>query len=61
MFVKSEVLSWYRIQEMFRFQSPHMYLVIASALVVALLSLQLLRWLGLRTMAGEPIVIRPKR
>ena len=34
-FVKSEVLSWYRIQEMFRFQSPHMYLVIASAFVVA--------------------------
>ena len=59
-FVKSEVLSWYRIQEMFRFQSAHMYLVIASAVAVATLSIQLLRWRGLRTLDGEPIVVQPK-
>jgi uncharacterized protein len=58
--VKSEVLSWYRIQEMFRFQSAHMYLVIASALAVAALSVQLLQRLGLRDLDGEPIAIRRK-
>jgi uncharacterized membrane protein YedE/YeeE len=59
-FVKSEVLSWYRIQEMFRFQSAHMYLVIASALSVAALSVQLLQRLGIRDLDGEPIAIRRK-
>ena len=59
-FVKSEVLSWYRIQEMFRFQSPHMFLVIATAIIVAAAGVQLVRRLGLRTLDGEPIEIRPK-
>ena len=59
-FVKSEVLSWYRIQEMFRFQSAHMYLVIASAVAVATLSLQLLRWGRLRTLDGQAIAVPPK-
>lgn len=59
-FVKSEVLSWYRIQEMFRFQSPHMYLVIASALAVAALSVQLLQQLGIRSLDGDLITIKPK-
>lgn len=59
-FVKSEVLSWYRIQEMFRFQSGHMYLVIASAVAVATLSIQLLRWWGLRALDGTVITTSPK-
>ncbi len=59
-FVKSEVLSWYRIQEMFRFQSAHMYLVIASALAVAALSVQVLRRLDVRALDGTPIAIPPK-
>ena len=59
-FVKSEVLSWYRIQEMFRFQSAHMYLVMASAVAVATICVQLLRWRGLRTLDGEAIAIQPK-
>jgi len=57
---KSEVTSWFRIQEMFRFHAFHMYGVIASALLVAAASLALVRWLGLRTAAGEPIAIAPK-
>ncbi|HVQ28632.1 MAG TPA: DUF6691 family protein [Vicinamibacteria bacterium] len=57
---KSEVVSWFRIQEMFRFQALHMYGVIASALAVAAGSLALIRRLRLRTMGGEPIVIPPK-
>ena len=57
---RSEVISWFRIQEMFRFQSFHMYGVIASALAVAAVSLALIRRLGLATIQGEPIVIPPK-
>ena len=59
-FVKSEVLSWYRIQEMFRFQSAHMYLVIASALAVAALSVQLLQGRGRRALDGALIAIPRK-
>jgi len=58
--VKSEVLSWFRIQEMFRFQSPRMYEIIASAVVVAALSVALIKRLHIRGLDGEPIVIRPR-
>jgi uncharacterized membrane protein YedE/YeeE len=58
--IKAEVVSWFRIQEMFRFQSPHMYLTIVSAIATAAISLQVIRWRGLRTMQGEPIVLPPK-
>jgi uncharacterized membrane protein YedE/YeeE len=57
LFVKSEVLSWYRIQEMFRFESFHMYGVIGSALAVASSSLWLMRRRQARTMGGERIVV----
>ncbi len=57
---KSEVVSWFRIQEMFRFQAFHMYGVIASALAVATASLALIRRLGLKTLDGQPIVVPPK-
>ena len=52
---KSEVLSWFRIQEMFRFQSPRMYEIIASAVVVAAASVALIKRLGLTTISGAPI------
>jgi uncharacterized membrane protein YedE/YeeE len=57
---KSEVLSWFRIQEMFRFQSPRMYEIIASAIIVAAISLGLIKKLGVKTISGEPITIPPK-
>lgn len=56
----SEVLSWFRIQEMFRFHSPRMYEIIVSAIVVAAVSLVLIRRLGVKTISGEPITIPPK-
>ena len=59
-FVKSEVLSWYRIQEMFRFHSAYMYLVIASALAVAAAGVRLVRWRGGAALDGGAIVIQPK-
>lgn len=57
---KSEVLSWFRIQEMFRFQSPRMYEIIVSAIVVAAISVALIKRSGAKTVRGEPIHIPPK-
>jgi uncharacterized membrane protein YedE/YeeE len=59
--VKSEVVSWFRIQEMFRFQSFHMYGIIMSAIVTAALSILLIKRTGARTLGGEPITIPPKK
>src|SRR6185312_13781589 len=53
--VKSEVISWFRIQEMFRFQSFHMYGVIGSAVVTAMISVWLIKKFRVRTIYGEPI------
>jgi uncharacterized protein len=60
LFVMSEVASWYRIQEMFRFQSFHMYGIIGSAVAVAAISLRVIRALGLRDLSGAPIRLQPK-
>jgi uncharacterized protein len=57
---RSEVVSWFRIQEMFRFQSFHMYGVIGSAVAVAAASIGLLRRFDVHTLTGEPIVIPTK-
>lgn len=58
--IKSEVVSWYRIQEMFRFQSFHMYGVLASAIVVGLISIQILKKLKVKTINGEEITVEKK-
>jgi uncharacterized protein len=58
--VKTEVVSWFRIQEMFRFHSFHMYGVIGSALAVALPAVTLLKRRAARSLEGEPIVLPPK-
>lgn len=58
--VRSEIISWYRIQEMFRFDSFHMYGVIGSAVLVASTSLWLIRRFEPRTVAGEAIVVPGK-
>ncbi len=60
-FVKAEVVSWFRIQEMFRFQSFHMYGIIGSAVVVGVISVWLIKKYKVRTIYGEPIVISPKK
>lgn len=57
---RAEVISWFRIQEMFRFQGWHMYGVFATALPVAILSVQWLKRSGLHSRSGEPIVLPPK-
>ena len=58
--IKSEVVSWFRIQEMFRFQAFHMYGIIGSAVVVAGLSIALLRRTNATTIRGAPITISDK-
>lgn len=58
--IKAQVVSWFRIQEMFRFQSFFMYGVIGSAVLVAAVSLWIIRVLDLRTASGAPIVVPPK-
>jgi uncharacterized protein len=59
-FVQSEVVSWFRIQEMFRFQSFHMYGIIGSAVAVAAVSVFLMRRLEARTSHGERISLSDK-
>lgn len=59
-FVKAEVISWFRIQEMFRFQSFHMYGLIGSAVIVGMISVFLIKKFNIKTLSGEPIKIAPK-
>ncbi|WP_431245191.1 DUF6691 family protein [Flavobacterium sp. P21] len=59
-FVKAEIISWFRIQEMFHFQSFHMYGVIGCAVAVGLLSVQLIKKFNIKTLDGEKIEIQPK-
>ena len=51
--VKSEAVSWFRIQEMFRFQSIHMYGIMGSAIVVGVIFVAFLRRTGLTSITGE--------
>lgn len=57
---QAEAISWFRIQEMFRFQAFHMYGIIGSALAVAAGSLALIKRLRIKTLHGDPIRIPPK-
>ena len=59
-FVKAEIISWFRIQEMFRLQSFHMFGIICSAILVAMISVWAIRRFGIKTIYGEPVVIHPK-
>ena len=58
--IKSEVASWHRINDMFLFREPHMYLIIATAVVTGALSMWLIRRYEVKTVTHEPIVYKPK-
>ena len=58
--VKTEVISWFRIQEMFRLQSFHMYGVIGSAIVTGMISIFLIKKFKIKTFGGEEINITPR-
>ncbi len=57
---KSEAFSWYRIQEMFRFQAFHMYGIIGTAVVLGALGVALIKKYSVRDHAGNPIMFYPK-
>ncbi len=58
--IKSEVISWFRIQEMFRLQSFHMYGVIGSAVITGIIAVAIIKKTGARTIYGDPITFQPK-
>jgi uncharacterized membrane protein YedE/YeeE len=58
---KSEVISWYRIQEMFRFQSFHMYGIIGSAVVLGMLATFIIKKYQVRSIQGQPITFNDKK
>lgn len=57
---KSEAFSWYRIQEMFRFQSFHMYGIIGTAVILGMLGVFLIKKFNLKDFYGDPIRFYPK-
>ncbi len=59
-FVKAEIISWYRIQEMFRLQSFHMYGVIGSAILVGAISILIIKKFNIKTIYGEEVEFHPK-
>jgi uncharacterized membrane protein YedE/YeeE len=58
---KTEAVSWFRIQEMFRFQSFHMYGIIGSAIAVGMLSIWLIKKFKVKSIEGEEILIVDKQ
>jgi uncharacterized membrane protein YedE/YeeE len=59
--IKGEVVSWFRIQEMFRLQSFHMYGIIGSAVITGMISIQLIKRFRVKTIDNEEIKIVPKK
>ena len=57
---KSEAISWYRIQEMFRFQSFHMYGIIGTALAVGVVMTQWLKSRNIKSIDGQPLQLKDK-
>ncbi|MCU7552163.1 YeeE/YedE family protein [Chitinophagaceae bacterium LB-8] len=60
-FTKAEVISWFRIQEMFRLQSFHMYGIIGTAVIIAMISVWLIKKFNIKTIYGEEIEFHPKK
>ncbi|WP_282165518.1 DUF6691 family protein [Cellulophaga baltica] len=58
--VKSEAVSWYRIFEMFKFQSFHMYGIIGSAVLIGIIALQIIKKYHIKSIDGEAIVVPQK-
>lgn len=57
---KSEAFSWYRIQEMFRFQAFHMYGIIGTAVTLGVIGVALIKKFQMRDFEGNPIIFHPK-
>lgn len=57
---KSEAASWFRIYEMFRFESFHMYGIIGTALMFGIVFVYLIKKFKIKSFDGKPIIISPK-
>lgn len=57
---KSEAISWFRIQEMFLFDSFHMYGIMGTAVLIGMLVVRLIKASKMKSLDGEPIQIQPK-
>ena len=57
---KSEAASWFRIYEMFQFQSIHMYGLMGTALAVGIIVVQYIKRNKVKNINGEPIIIADK-
>lgn len=57
---KSEAISWFRIQEMFRFQAFHMYGIIGTAVSLGVIGVALIKKFRIRDFHGNPILFHPK-
>jgi uncharacterized protein len=57
---KSEAVSWFRIYEMFRFQSFHMYGIIGSAVVAGIIIVQIIKRRHVHNVEGNEIIIKDK-
>lgn len=58
---KAEIISWFRIYEMFRFQSFHMYGVIGSAVLIGAIIIGLINRFRWKDISGQPIMLVPKQ
>lgn len=59
--VKAQVISWYRIQEMFRLHSFHMYGIIGTAVLVGMLSVWMIKRFNIKTLQNETVVFQEKK
>ena len=57
---KAQVISWFRIYEMFRFESFHMYGIIGSAVIIGALIVQYIKRSKLKSIDGTLVTIEPK-
>lgn len=57
---KTEVISWYRIYEMFRFDSFHMYGIIGSAVILGAIGVQFMKRKKMKDIDGDEITFNPK-
>ena len=60
-FVKAEIISWFRIQEMFYLQSFFMYGVIGTAVMVGMVSIWIIKRFNIKTVSGEAITFTDKK
>lgn len=58
--VKSEAVSWYRIYEMFKFQSFHMYGIIGSAVLLGVIAVWIMKRIKMKSSEGQIIDLPPK-